>query len=255
MSQHWSHFAKLLELQGRKTYINSKSLLFMKDYYTCWEEYISEFYHSSIHLVIFWLLFQNVMSLHRIKAALTGLLDAGRVNEWIVTEKLGNAHKPNSTDKFKESSNTQPLINKPKTTQTNIWQRYMHVKFETIVSSWPINFNKHIVNSFFLLLDSIFQKFGLVCSCYHAVALILQQDSKATSSTYFSKALHFSSLVLDTWEHMFLVLSHLILATLNSPSNFTEVSCESFLSLCTCTALYSNWQIPANVGCQDSSNS
>ncbi|KAH7656348.1 Glucomannan 4-beta-mannosyltransferase protein [Dioscorea alata] len=79
---------------------------------------------SSIHLVIFWLLFQNVMSLHRIKAALTGLLDAGRVNEWIVTEKLGNAHKPKSTDQFKDSSNTQPLINKPKTTQTNIWQRY-----------------------------------------------------------------------------------------------------------------------------------
>ncbi|KAM0952966.1 putative glucomannan 4-beta-mannosyltransferase [Dioscorea sansibarensis] len=79
---------------------------------------------SSIHLVIFWLLFQNVMSLHRIKAALTGLLDAGRVNEWIVTEKLGNAHKPKDTDKFKASSNTQPLINKPKITQTNIWQRY-----------------------------------------------------------------------------------------------------------------------------------
>jgi beta-mannan synthase len=30
------------------------------------------------------------MSLHRTKAALIGLLEAGRVNEWVVTEKLGN---------------------------------------------------------------------------------------------------------------------------------------------------------------------
>ncbi|XP_039145785.1 probable glucomannan 4-beta-mannosyltransferase 11 isoform X2 [Dioscorea cayenensis subsp. rotundata] len=79
---------------------------------------------SSIHLVIFWLLFENVMSLHRIKAAFTGLLDAGRVNEWIVTEKLGDAHKPKNTDNFQDSSNTQPLMNKPKKTQTNIWQRF-----------------------------------------------------------------------------------------------------------------------------------
>ncbi|PWZ29396.1 hypothetical protein Zm00014a_015551 [Zea mays] len=43
---------------------------------------------SSFHLVILWVLFENVMSLHRIKAAASGLLDAGgRVNEWVVTEK------------------------------------------------------------------------------------------------------------------------------------------------------------------------
>ena len=65
------------------------------------------------------------MSLHRIKAAVTGLLDAGRVNEWVVTEKLGDAHKPKKADKFNDSLNTQPLINEPKKTQTNIWQRYM----------------------------------------------------------------------------------------------------------------------------------
>ncbi|KAK1266427.1 putative mannan synthase 11 [Acorus gramineus] len=44
---------------------------------------------SSVHLIVFWILFENVMSLHRIKAAITRLLEAGRVNEWIVTEKLG----------------------------------------------------------------------------------------------------------------------------------------------------------------------
>ncbi|PNT41973.2 hypothetical protein POPTR_004G189000v4 [Populus trichocarpa] len=44
----------------------------------------------SIHLLFYWILFENVMSLHRTKAALIGLLEAGRVNEWVVTEKLGN---------------------------------------------------------------------------------------------------------------------------------------------------------------------
>ncbi|GFY82705.1 nucleotide-diphospho-sugar transferases superfamily protein [Actinidia rufa] len=43
----------------------------------------------SLHLLVFWILFENVMSLHRTKATFIGLLEAGRVNEWIVTEKLG----------------------------------------------------------------------------------------------------------------------------------------------------------------------
>ncbi|CAH9079035.1 unnamed protein product [Cuscuta epithymum] len=45
----------------------------------------------SLHLLVFWILFENVMSLHRTKATFIGLLEAGRVNEWIVTEKLGDA--------------------------------------------------------------------------------------------------------------------------------------------------------------------
>ncbi|KAF3434142.1 hypothetical protein FNV43_RR25245 [Rhamnella rubrinervis] len=47
----------------------------------------------SLHLLIFWILFENVMSLHRTKATAIGLLEAGRVNEWVVTEKLGDALK------------------------------------------------------------------------------------------------------------------------------------------------------------------
>ncbi|XP_078439879.1 glucomannan 4-beta-mannosyltransferase 1-like [Wolffia australiana] len=47
----------------------------------------------SFHLIIFWILFENVMSLHRSKAAIIGLLEAERANEWVVTEKLGNALK------------------------------------------------------------------------------------------------------------------------------------------------------------------
>ncbi|XP_047963195.1 glucomannan 4-beta-mannosyltransferase 9-like isoform X2 [Salvia hispanica] len=45
----------------------------------------------SVHLLIFWILFENVMAMHRAKATLMGLFEIGRVNEWIVTEKLGEA--------------------------------------------------------------------------------------------------------------------------------------------------------------------
>ncbi|KAJ8570649.1 hypothetical protein K7X08_037621 [Anisodus acutangulus] len=53
----------------------------------------------SLHLIIFWILFENVMSLHRTKATFIGLLEAGRVNEWIVTEKLGDFFKLKSAIK------------------------------------------------------------------------------------------------------------------------------------------------------------
>ncbi|KAL8516819.1 hypothetical protein ACS0TY_015177 [Phlomoides rotata] len=53
----------------------------------------------SLHLLVFWILFENVMSLHRTKATFIGLLEAGRVNEWIVTEKLGDALKMKSAPK------------------------------------------------------------------------------------------------------------------------------------------------------------
>lgn len=38
----------------------------------------------------FWILFENVMSMHRMRAALTGLLETMYVNEWVVTEKVGD---------------------------------------------------------------------------------------------------------------------------------------------------------------------
>ncbi|KAI4300409.1 hypothetical protein L6164_033792 [Bauhinia variegata] len=53
----------------------------------------------SLHLVVFWILFENVMSLHRTKATIIGLLEASRVNEWIVTEKLGDALKGKAATK------------------------------------------------------------------------------------------------------------------------------------------------------------
>ena len=49
--------------------------------------------YRSIHLLFYWILFENVMSLHRTKATFIGLLEAGRANEWVVTEKLGDVLK------------------------------------------------------------------------------------------------------------------------------------------------------------------
>ncbi|XP_020693939.1 glucomannan 4-beta-mannosyltransferase 1 [Dendrobium catenatum] len=48
---------------------------------------------SSIHLIVFWILFENVMSLHRSKAVIIGLCETGRATEWIVTKKLGDKSK------------------------------------------------------------------------------------------------------------------------------------------------------------------
>ncbi|KQJ98402.1 probable mannan synthase 11 [Brachypodium distachyon] len=85
---------------------------------------------SSFHLVILWVLFENVMSLHRIKAAVTGLLDAGRVNEWVVTEKLGDASKIKPTidvlDAVKviDVELTTPLVPKLKKRRTRFWEKY-----------------------------------------------------------------------------------------------------------------------------------
>lgn len=47
----------------------------------------------SIHLIILWFLFENVMALHRCKAIWIGFSEADRANEWIVTQKLGNLQK------------------------------------------------------------------------------------------------------------------------------------------------------------------
>ncbi|XP_042408569.1 probable glucomannan 4-beta-mannosyltransferase 4 isoform X1 [Zingiber officinale] len=44
---------------------------------------------SSLHIMPFWILFENVMSMHRMKAAIIGLLETANFNEWVVTEKLG----------------------------------------------------------------------------------------------------------------------------------------------------------------------
>ncbi|KAF5447583.1 hypothetical protein F2P56_033124 [Juglans regia] len=58
----------------------------------------------SVHLLFYWILFENVMSLHRTKATLIGLLEAGRANEWVVTEKLGDSATKKDATKNKTNA-------------------------------------------------------------------------------------------------------------------------------------------------------
>ena len=73
------------------------------------------------------------MSLHRLKAAVVGLVEAGRVNEWVVTEKLGDALKPKLEvqELGRVSSSTDPhepllpIRTKPSPKRTfRFWKRY-----------------------------------------------------------------------------------------------------------------------------------
>ncbi|KAM0999959.1 hypothetical protein ACFX2A_006761 [Malus domestica] len=58
----------------------------------------------SIHLLFYWILFENVMSLHRTKATLIGLLETARSNEWVVTEKLGDIVKNKAAEAAKNKT-------------------------------------------------------------------------------------------------------------------------------------------------------
>ncbi|XP_076957621.1 glucomannan 4-beta-mannosyltransferase 9-like [Bidens hawaiensis] len=57
----------------------------------------------SFYLIVFWVLFENVMSLHRTKATFVGLFETQRVNEWVVTEKIGDASKVKATTQQRRS--------------------------------------------------------------------------------------------------------------------------------------------------------
>ncbi|KAK4409039.1 Glucomannan 4-beta-mannosyltransferase 1 [Sesamum angolense] len=50
----------------------------------------------SFHLAVLWVLFENIMSFHKMKALFVGLFEAKRANEWVVTEKFGDALKNKS---------------------------------------------------------------------------------------------------------------------------------------------------------------
>nr|GMC58972.1 glucomannan 4-beta-mannosyltransferase 9-like [Ipomoea batatas] len=99
----------------------------------------------SFHLLVFWVLFENVMSLHRTKATFIGLLDAGRVNEWIVTEKLGDALKT------KTPAKAAAMLNKPRITMgERLHVLELMVAFYLFVCGWyDFYFGK---NSFYIYL-------------------------------------------------------------------------------------------------------
>ncbi|KAH0886861.1 hypothetical protein HID58_062957 [Brassica napus] len=47
----------------------------------------------SVYLLVLWVLFENAMSMLRTKALVMGFFETGRVQEWVVTEKLGDGLK------------------------------------------------------------------------------------------------------------------------------------------------------------------
>lgn len=73
-------------------------------------------------MLFFWVAFENVMSLHRTKATLIGLLEAGRANEWVVTAKLGSAMKMKSANKGGLKKQFM-----------RIWERYGAIKSTILV--------------------------------------------------------------------------------------------------------------------------
>lgn len=115
------------------------------------------------------MLFENVMSLHRIKAAITGLLEAGRVNEWIVTRKLGDGVKTKpavevlvkDAEDLAEVLVNVPLLEQHKKPQIRSWQRF-HVPelwmgvFLSMVGFYDVWYTKHGYYIFLFLQSSAF---------------------------------------------------------------------------------------------------
>ncbi|XP_026427433.1 glucomannan 4-beta-mannosyltransferase 9-like isoform X1 [Papaver somniferum] len=65
----------------------------------------------SIHLLVYWILFETVMAMHRSKGTVIGLLETDRVNEWVVTEKLGDALlKSKSSDNLPIKPSEKPPL-------------------------------------------------------------------------------------------------------------------------------------------------
>ncbi|KAK8921784.1 putative mannan synthase 11 [Platanthera zijinensis] len=127
---------------------------------------------SSFHLVIIWVLFENVMSLHRIKAAATGLLEAGRVNEWIVTRKLGDGINIKTTpavevlvmkdsEDLAEVQVSVPLLEHHKKPQIRSWQRFHGSElwmgvFLSMIGFYDVWYTKHGYFIFLFLQSSAF---------------------------------------------------------------------------------------------------
>lgn len=88
--------------------------------------------------MFYWILFENVMSLHRTKATFIGLLEAGRANEWIVTEKLGDSmnNKNKIGDNAKNKTNVTIAIRK---SRFKFGERSVFFSKKKIISSFNVS--------------------------------------------------------------------------------------------------------------------
>ncbi|KAL7127157.1 hypothetical protein ABFS83_14G236700 [Erythranthe nasuta] len=58
----------------------------------------------SLHLIFLWILFESAMSFHRTKAIFTGLLGSKNANQWVVTQKHGDAVENKAANNIIEST-------------------------------------------------------------------------------------------------------------------------------------------------------
>jgi len=63
------------------------------------------------------------MSLHRTKATFIGLLEYGRANEWVVTEKLGDSVNSNTKNKTGDAAKKNNVSKAPKKTRSKFVER------------------------------------------------------------------------------------------------------------------------------------
>ncbi|KAK2433803.1 Glucomannan 4-beta-mannosyltransferase 2 [Trifolium repens] len=102
----------------------------------------------SIHLLFYWILFENVMSLHRTKATLIGLLEYGRANEWVVTEKLGDSVNNNIKNKSADAAKKTNVKVQKKSTRSKFMERlnFLELGFAVFLffcGCYDYNYGKH----------------------------------------------------------------------------------------------------------------
>uniref|UniRef100_A0A0E0KEB3 glucomannan 4-beta-mannosyltransferase n=1 Tax=Oryza punctata TaxID=4537 RepID=A0A0E0KEB3_ORYPU len=95
---------------------------------------------ENLHTVPLWILFESVMSMHRLRAAVAGLLQLQEFNQWIVTKKVGN----NALDE----NNETPLLQKSRK-RVNLPEIGLSV-FLILCASYNLVF--HGKNSFYINL-------------------------------------------------------------------------------------------------------
>ncbi|URD78367.1 Glucomannan 4-beta-mannosyltransferase [Musa troglodytarum] len=125
----------------------------------------------SLHLIIIWIFFENVMSLHRCKAVFIGLFEAGRVNEWVVTEKLGKALK------------TKQVSTAAKRSPNKFWQRCLFLELGMAVVllicalyNFIYRSNQYFIFIFPLSLSYFLMGFGFVGTHIPAAKAIIIQN-------------------------------------------------------------------------------
>ena len=152
----------------------------------------------SIHLLFYWILFENVMSLHRTKATLIGLFEAGRANEWVVTAKLGSGQSA--------KGNTKGLKKFPRIFKLPDRYVYFYTEHNVLLQNYV--YKQLVMIMSYFVSDWIHWSLDLRRSCSCVDAMTMRMGRTITSSTCFFRPCHSSSVGLAGLGHMSRVSSH-----------------------------------------------